>query len=84
MCSTGIVTGQLAFTIQATDPEGDPLTYTLSGADAIYFEVNQNTGQVDVRRSLDREVWFRGSGDPLVVKSLVLILCVFVFSISIN
>lgn len=70
MCSTDIVTGQLAFTIQATDPEGDPLTYSLSGADAIYFVVNRITGQVNVQRSLDREVWFRGSGDPVVVKVL--------------
>lgn len=84
MCCTCTVTGELAFTIRASDPEGDSLTFTLSGPDAGYFRVNQNTGQVYVRRTLDREVWFRGSGDPPVVKSLVLILCVFVLSISIS
>ncbi|XP_073343232.1 cadherin-related family member 2 [Pagrus major] len=45
----------LAFTIEATDPENDPLTFTLSGPDAGYFRVNANTGDTYVRRRLDRE-----------------------------
>uniref|UniRef100_A0A3Q2U6F5 Cadherin domain-containing protein n=1 Tax=Fundulus heteroclitus TaxID=8078 RepID=A0A3Q2U6F5_FUNHE len=44
-----------AFTIEATDPDGDTLTYALSGASAAFFNVNPNTGVVTVKAALDRE-----------------------------
>ncbi|THD28080.1 Protocadherin-1 [Fasciola hepatica] len=46
------------FWINATDgDEGEnaQLTYWLTGLDADFFEVNEKTGQVSVRRALDRE-----------------------------
>uniref|UniRef100_A0AAZ1XT94 Cadherin domain-containing protein n=1 Tax=Oreochromis aureus TaxID=47969 RepID=A0AAZ1XT94_OREAU len=46
---------QPAFTIAASDPDGDPLTYTLSGIDASNFRVEASTGVVYVARDLDRE-----------------------------
>ncbi|XP_071313789.1 cadherin-related family member 2 [Trachinotus anak] len=45
----------VAFTIDATDPEGDSLTYSLTGTNAVYFNVNRNTGVVTVKMNLDRE-----------------------------
>ncbi|XP_037315940.2 cadherin-related family member 2 isoform X2 [Pungitius pungitius] len=48
--------GAYRFTIKATDPEGDPLTYSLTKPNDEYFEVESNTGRVSVLRSLDREV----------------------------
>lgn len=70
----------VAFTIEATDAENDPLTYSLAGANAGYFTVDKNTGAVSIKRLLDREVWCGGSRDPSVVNSFILILCVCVFS----
>ncbi|XP_013127193.2 cadherin-related family member 2 isoform X2 [Oreochromis niloticus] len=46
---------QPAFTIAASDPDGHPLTYTLSGNDAPNFRVEKSTGVVYVARRLDRE-----------------------------
>lgn len=48
--------GELAFQINASDPENDPLTFTLSGPNAGFFNVEQNTGRVFISRQLDREV----------------------------
>lgn len=50
-------TGKFAFTINASDPENDRLTYSLNGIDAGYFKVDANNGMVSVNRQLDREVW---------------------------
>ncbi|KAF6731331.1 Cadherin-related family member 2 [Oryzias melastigma] len=47
--------GDLAFNIEATDDEGDPLNYELSGSNAPYFDVNAATGAVTVKIPLDRE-----------------------------
>ncbi|TKS72558.1 Cadherin-related family member 2 [Collichthys lucidus] len=47
--------GEFAFTIVASDPEGDPMTFVLSGPEAGYFRVEANTGNVYVQRALDRE-----------------------------
>ncbi|CAN9514812.1 unnamed protein product [Ophioblennius macclurei] len=54
--------GQAAFMIQATDLEGDKLTYRIFGSNANFFTVNPNSGAVTVRSLLDRE-----SGDVLEV-----------------
>ncbi|XP_067852463.1 cadherin-related family member 2 [Heptranchias perlo] len=47
--------GEEAYKIIATDPENDPLTYFMTGADSVYFKLNENTGVVTVARELDRE-----------------------------
>lgn len=49
--------GQPGFTITASDPDGDTLTYTLSGPNAPNFRVEKSTGVVSVAMPLDREVW---------------------------
>ncbi|XP_062463562.1 cadherin-related family member 2 isoform X1 [Pezoporus occidentalis] len=48
--------GQEAFQLTATDIDGDPLTYSISGEDAFYFSVNAQTGIATLKNSLDREV----------------------------
>uniref|UniRef100_UPI0037E78288 cadherin-related family member 2 n=1 Tax=Semicossyphus pulcher TaxID=241346 RepID=UPI0037E78288 len=52
--------GEVAFTINATDAENDPLTYAISGVNAGFFTVEGNTGIVRVQRQLDKE-----SGDVM-------------------
>ncbi|XP_028271478.1 cadherin-related family member 2 isoform X2 [Parambassis ranga] len=52
--------GAYAFTIQASDAENDPLTYSLFGANAAFFAVEARTGRVSVKGALDRE-----SGDVM-------------------
>ncbi|XP_041654110.1 cadherin-related family member 2-like [Cheilinus undulatus] len=47
--------GERAFTIAASDLENDPLTFTITGINAEYFTVEENTGVVRVRRPLDRQ-----------------------------
>ena len=42
--------------VAATDPESDPLTYTLSGTDASSFSIQADTGQLLTKAPLDREV----------------------------
>nr|XP_033948086.1 cadherin-related family member 2 [Pseudochaenichthys georgianus] len=44
-----------AFTILATDLEGDTLTYEINGPNAAYFTVNRITGDVSIEKNLDRE-----------------------------
>ena len=41
--------------VAATDPEGDTLTYSLSGTDASSFNVSSTTGQITVKSALDYE-----------------------------
>ncbi|KAK9517830.1 hypothetical protein VZT92_023171 [Zoarces viviparus] len=48
--------GVYVFTIDATDAENDPLTYSLTGSNATYFTVEKNTGRVSIKTPLDREV----------------------------
>ncbi|XP_032383835.1 cadherin-related family member 2 isoform X2 [Etheostoma spectabile] len=47
--------GAYGFTIEATDAENDPLTYSLREPNAQYFTVESSTGRVSVSRKLDRE-----------------------------
>jgi len=43
--------------LKATDPEGEPLIFGVSGEEAMrYFSVNRDTGVVWLRQQLDREV----------------------------
>ena len=42
--------------VTAVDPDGDPLTYYLSGVDASLFSLNSRTGQLQVWGQLDLEV----------------------------
>ncbi|NXN70978.1 CDHR2 protein, partial [Himantopus himantopus] len=46
--------GQHAFQLEATDIDGDKLTYSIS--ETFYFSVQPDTGNVTLRNSLDREV----------------------------
>ena len=41
--------------VAATDPDGDTLTYTLSGADAAAFDIDAATGQLKTQAPLDFE-----------------------------
>ncbi|XP_068596706.1 cadherin-related family member 2 [Brachionichthys hirsutus] len=47
--------GALAFTINASDPENDTLTYEIYGVNSRYFSVDTSTGRVSVLGELDRE-----------------------------
>ncbi|KAJ0050086.1 hypothetical protein NL108_011827 [Boleophthalmus pectinirostris] len=48
--------GGFAFKINASDPENDPLTYSISGTYASYFNVESSTGNVYLKLKLDREI----------------------------
>lgn len=48
--------GAVVFWLVATDPDGDQLTYGISGLHANYFSVTSNTGEVKLVSSLDFEV----------------------------
>ena len=41
--------------VSATDADGDTLTYSLSGADAIHFGIDGTDGQLETRAALDYE-----------------------------
>ena len=41
--------------LAAVDPDGDSLTYTLSGADASSFQIDRNSGQLRTKSALDYE-----------------------------
>lgn len=47
--------GAYAFTINATDAENDPLTFSLTEPNDGFFTVGRDTGVVSVSRELDRE-----------------------------
>ncbi|XP_047441441.1 cadherin-related family member 2 [Mugil cephalus] len=47
--------GTVAFIIQASDPDGDSMTFTLTNGNKEFFTVNRNTGAVTVARELNRE-----------------------------
>ncbi|CAL8270234.1 unnamed protein product [Boreogadus saida] len=51
-----------AFQIEATDRDGDPLSYSISGLNAGFFTVDETTGMVTIKTRLDRE-----ARDSLVV-----------------
>ncbi|KFO91525.1 Cadherin-related family member 2, partial [Buceros rhinoceros silvestris] len=51
--------GQEAFQLIAIDLDGDTLTYSISGQDAYYFTVDNQTGNVTLRNTLDRELQAR-------------------------
>ena len=41
--------------MEATDPNGDNLTYSLGGTDAASFSIVRNTGQLQTKAPLNRE-----------------------------
>ena len=41
--------------VTATDPDGDPLTYSLQGAFRSVFDIEPTTGQLKTKGPLDRE-----------------------------
>ena len=41
--------------VTATDPDDDPLTYTISGTDAAHFSVDATTGQMRTKSVFDRD-----------------------------
>lgn len=54
--SEGAAINATVATVQAIDPEHDPVTYSiLTGNDLRQFAVSYNTGVISVIRKLDRE-----------------------------
>lgn len=51
------------FTASATDPDGDPVTYSLSGDDAALFNIDPTTGEVTPIAGLDFENPTDANGD---------------------
>ena len=49
--TTGVV-----YQAQASDSDGDKITYSLSGADAVWFDIDANTGAVSFKNAPDYEV----------------------------
>ncbi len=54
-------TGAVGFPVDASDPDGDALSYVLSGEDASAFAVNNETGQILVRRGVTLDASVRSS-----------------------
>ena len=52
-----------AYETRATDPQGDTLTYSISGTDAALFQVNSATGEVSFRNVPDFETPGDAGGD---------------------
>lgn len=48
--------GEVAFVINATDPENDTMTFELTGPNSGLFSVEKGTGRVFVVLTLDRVV----------------------------
>lgn len=46
----------MAFKIEATDPEDDPLIYQIQGPGSELFQMNSKSGEATLRAELDREV----------------------------
>lgn len=46
----------MAFKIEATDAEDDPLTYRIEDPGSQYFQMNSASGEATLRTPLDREV----------------------------
>ncbi|XP_006873557.1 PREDICTED: cadherin-related family member 2 [Chrysochloris asiatica] len=56
-----IPVGTEVFWLVAEDPDGDPLTYGISGSKAYFFTVNMTTGEVRLASPLDYETNFQFS-----------------------
>jgi len=54
---------RLAYRAVATDDDGDPLSYSLSGADVELFTIDANTGDVSFREASDFENPGSADGD---------------------
>ncbi|WP_300528106.1 cadherin domain-containing protein [Maricaulis sp.] len=52
-----------AYETRATDPNGDTLTYSISGTDAALFQINSATGEVSFRNAPDFEAPGDAGGD---------------------
>lgn len=57
-CSVADFSGSHVYTLNGTDPEGDPVTYglTYEAGSRRYFSVDGNLGNVTLIEELDREV----------------------------
>ena len=62
-------TGAVGFPVDASDPDGDALSYVLSGEDASAFAVNNETGQILVRRGVTLDASVRSSYTFSVIAS---------------
>ena len=47
--------GSIIATVKAVDPEGGPITYSLSGRAAEYLEINETSGEIKIKVQLDFE-----------------------------
>ena len=64
--------------VTATDPDGDPLTYTLGGTDAGSFDINAESGQIETRAGVSYDYEVQSSyavtvqaADPLGASSTI-------------
>lgn len=53
------------FTLSATDPDGDTLSFAIAGPDATYFAVDPDTGALRFRQPPNFEIPSDGNGDNL-------------------
>ena len=60
----------LAFDANATDPEADPITYTLGGTDAELFTIDSATGELSFKTAPDYETPLSSTGDNTYLLSL--------------
>ena len=61
--ATVVENQRLAYRAVVTDADGDPLSYSLSGADAALFTIEANTGDVSFREAPDFEAPGSADGD---------------------
>ncbi len=56
IAETTIADVKIGKPVSATDPDGDPLIYSLEGTDAASFKIVESTGQLKTEVGLDREI----------------------------
>ncbi|MGH0129996.1 UNVERIFIED_CONTAM: hypothetical protein FKN15_040507 [Acipenser sinensis] len=77
-------TGQHAFWICAVDHENEALKYSMTGQNANFFNVTEETGEVTIKSPLDREIQdqarftvtlgVKDSTNDIVTKSIIIVL----------
>lgn len=70
----------MAFKIEATDPEDDPLIYQIQGPGSELFQMNSSSGEATLRAELDREVRFKCQRIYYICSAECVCLCTIVLS----